>query len=179
MTAPAVMPNAAQLAASRKRELEAIVAEHGAITPEYVLARASDEASPLHALFEWDDSEAAQKFRLVQAAMYIRGQARMYRVEGSDEPMRVRAYISIPSDRGSGTFRPLARNWTVCSQRPMRRPRGSHPNAGEAWLGRRGTARIGEVWRGAAGKARLGTARRGQVRRGMTWQAGYGEAGRG
>jgi hypothetical protein len=108
MTAPAVMPNAAQLAASRKRELEAIVAEHGAITPEYVLARASDEASPLHALFEWDDSEAAQKFRLVQAAMYIRGQARMYRVEGSDEPMRVRAYISLPSDRGSGTFRPLA-----------------------------------------------------------------------
>lgn len=39
----------------------------GKITPQEVLDRARDENSELHKCFEWDDSIAAEKYRLQQA----------------------------------------------------------------------------------------------------------------
>ena len=41
------------------------------ITPEKVLEIAKDENSELHKCFEWDDSVAAEKYRLNQARMII------------------------------------------------------------------------------------------------------------
>lgn len=50
------------------KELERISEEHNnELKPEYVVQDAQDESSPLHGVFEWDDSKAAQKFRLEQA----------------------------------------------------------------------------------------------------------------
>jgi hypothetical protein len=43
----------------------------GRLTPEAVVEDASNENSPLHELFEWDDSVAAHQFRLHQARMVI------------------------------------------------------------------------------------------------------------
>lgn len=45
---------------------------HGDVTPEIVVADANDESSPLHDHFEWNDSEAAHQYRLVQAGHLIR-----------------------------------------------------------------------------------------------------------
>lgn len=41
------------------------------ITAEAVLERARPPESPLHPLFEWDDTEAAEKYRLYQARVII------------------------------------------------------------------------------------------------------------
>ncbi len=43
----------------------------GLVRPEAVVEAARDEASPLHPYFEWDDTEAAHQYRLVQARKLI------------------------------------------------------------------------------------------------------------
>lgn len=55
-------------------ELKRLVATDGEgfLSPERVLQEAVDESSPLHDYFEWDDTEAARKFRLVQAGLLVR-----------------------------------------------------------------------------------------------------------
>lgn len=74
----------------------------GMLTPEDVLQRARVRSSALHSYFEWDDTEAARKYRLEQA----RGVIRTVRVhiERVDVPeIKVRAYVSLPSDRNTTT----------------------------------------------------------------------------
>lgn len=44
---------------------------YGKITTESVLNIARDKSSALHGLFEWDDSKAAEKYRLQQAMTII------------------------------------------------------------------------------------------------------------
>lgn len=45
---------------------------NGKITPEEVLEKAKDKNSELHKCFEWNDSVAAEKYRLQQAGNVIR-----------------------------------------------------------------------------------------------------------
>ncbi len=52
-------------------ELTRIKTEVGALTPEIIVAAASDADSPLHALFEWDDEAAAKKWRIYQARIIL------------------------------------------------------------------------------------------------------------
>jgi hypothetical protein len=49
-----------------------LFAQYGYITPELVVEAATPEDHPLHPHFEWDDGEAAHKFRLSQAGGLIR-----------------------------------------------------------------------------------------------------------
>jgi hypothetical protein len=68
-------------------------ANGGELTPEVVVASAKPVNSPLHSRFEWDDSVAGHKYRLVQAGELIREQ----RVEYARDrrgPKSVRAYTS-------------------------------------------------------------------------------------
>lgn len=81
-------------------ELRAL-GEVGTLTPGAVLARASDPASPLHRHFTWDDTEAAEKFRLIQAGMLIR-RARVTILQGSGETTSVRAFVSLQAERANG-----------------------------------------------------------------------------
>lgn len=46
---------------------------HGRITPRSVVDDARNPESPLHGFFEWDDSKAAEAYRLDQARALIRG----------------------------------------------------------------------------------------------------------
>ena len=71
MTAlPATMDYKAEVI---RQELVSIsAASAGVLSPDAVVQRASDPESPLHSLFEWDDTQAAAKFRLVQAGALIR-----------------------------------------------------------------------------------------------------------
>jgi hypothetical protein len=54
-----------------KKEMESIENRFGMITPRRVLDVARNEKSPLHNLFEWDDSAAAENYRLLQAGQMI------------------------------------------------------------------------------------------------------------
>lgn len=82
-----------------RSELERIYARDGLLDPVVIVGEAEDEASPLHAYFMWDDTEAARRFRLMQARGLIRSVR--IRVETAPEvTRRVRAYVSVPRDDG-------------------------------------------------------------------------------
>lgn len=55
------------------KELEAIAQSNGGIVdPQSVVDASRSEDAPLHNLFEWDDSVAAEKYRVTQARFIIR-----------------------------------------------------------------------------------------------------------
>ena len=62
---------------------------------------ARDEASPLHSYFEWNDGEAAERYRLLQAGNLVRKLKLHIVKNGEDGPrvVKVRAYSSLPDDR--------------------------------------------------------------------------------
>src|SRR5690606_25037488 len=65
----------------------------GAVTPDDVLAAAKPKRSKLHDWFEWDDSEAAHKYRLNQAAYLLRSiNIVIHREDGDAE---VRAFHNV------------------------------------------------------------------------------------
>jgi len=66
----AVLPTVSPSKAAR----EAVLAleRRGRLTPEEVVDEARDPDSPLHRYFEWDDSAAAEAWRLNQARSMIR-----------------------------------------------------------------------------------------------------------
>lgn len=59
-----------KLTEAQQARLRAL-ARNGRITKEDVLDDATTPESPLHPLFEWDDSEAAKKYRIGQAMTVI------------------------------------------------------------------------------------------------------------
>lgn len=78
----------AEVAGRVCEELEA----KGNLTPDALLDASRAEDAPLHNVFEWDDSVAAEKYRRDQAAHIIRSIV-IKRAEVKDEP--VRAFIHI------------------------------------------------------------------------------------
>ncbi len=80
-------------------ELEQLrAAKGGLLKPEDVVEFAKDPNTALHAQFEWDDTEAARQYRLVQARTVIQ---LIVKVVG-EPPVPMRAYVSLPSDRVAG-----------------------------------------------------------------------------
>lgn len=76
-----------------KREMAKLRKRHGVVTPELLVEAARPPASPLHRFFEWNDSAAAEKFRLLQASHMVRRV--MVMVETSTGLRPVRAFVSI------------------------------------------------------------------------------------
>lgn len=70
------------------------------VSPEEVLSKAKDKDSELHKCFEWDDSVAAEKFRLQQARLII---CNLVVVTPNKEEEPVRVY-QISSERN--TYQP-------------------------------------------------------------------------
>lgn len=82
-----------------KDELAALFQKHGdKLQAEQVVEFARNPKTALHTRFDWDDSEAAEKWRLHQARNLIRVEVVM--LKGSDEP--VRAFVSLRDDRTAG-----------------------------------------------------------------------------
>lgn len=71
----------------------------GVLTIDSVLDEARDESSPLHKHFEWDDSVAAEAHRRYQARVLIQ-RCRITLIK--DEPVEIRAFVSLQSDRETG-----------------------------------------------------------------------------
>lgn len=59
------------------------------VTPEQVLEKAKDENTELHKCFDWDDTSAANKYRLHQARQIIQS---FVIVREKEEQPKVRAY---------------------------------------------------------------------------------------
>jgi len=78
-------------------ELERLRTIHnGRLESEMVVAAASDEGSPLHAAFEWDDRIAAGAYRIEQAKYLIRSIEVVMETPGDAKP--VRAFVSVVRD---------------------------------------------------------------------------------
>lgn len=71
----------------------------GVLMVDHVLNEAQNEYSILHKYFEWDDSEAADLYRRQQARALIQ-RCKIQMVES--EPVEIRAFVSLPTDRSNG-----------------------------------------------------------------------------
>lgn len=69
----------------------------GLLRPAAVVDAARDEESPLHGAFEWDDGEAAQKYRLLQAQSLIR--SFKVAIERNGQTHTVPVFVGVSTDR--------------------------------------------------------------------------------
>ena len=85
--------------------LQDIYEERGRLTASILLEEARDSGHPLHTRFEWDDSVAAERYRLEQAGELIRRVKIVYKPATQRSGAKsVRAYHSVPGPEGR-TFR--------------------------------------------------------------------------
>jgi len=88
-----------------KAELERLKAD-GVIKPADVVRFARNEDTALHACFTWDDGEAAQQYRLLEARNILR----VYVTTEASDTSSVRAFVSLTTDRTKegGGYRSIA-----------------------------------------------------------------------
>ena len=80
------------------RELK-LLADENKLSPVQVLEIAKDVNSPLHDLFEWDDTVAAEKYRLLQAQKIIQ-QIVIVNDHPNAEVREVRAFVTECKNNG-------------------------------------------------------------------------------
>jgi hypothetical protein len=81
-------------------ELRRISQENdGVLKPEAVVEAARPKGSPLHSQFDWNNSEAAEKWRIHQARNLIRVTVEWLNVPGKSEPVEIRPFVSLTTDR--------------------------------------------------------------------------------
>lgn len=84
------------------KELARIRKQRGGLDAESVVNAARPETSTLHPTFEWDDSVAGERYRLIQARTLIRA----VQVVRNDEPARS-VYAYVPAlNRNDGEYDP-------------------------------------------------------------------------
>lgn len=88
-----------------RAELDRIAKKSGGVLwPEKVVDAARDESSPLHSRFEWDDSEAAERYRVWQARQLIAITVNVIEGSADDEQL----WVSLKPDRAeSGGYRSM------------------------------------------------------------------------
>lgn len=92
---PGVIPVDAQTAGD---ELSRIYKRDGGIDPKTVVDESREEGAPLHRCFEWDDAEAAEKYRRSQAMHVIRSITVVSEAMADDAPPTViRAFVNTKS----------------------------------------------------------------------------------
>ena len=92
-------------AQSAGEHLAALELQHNSLTPELVLDDARPSDALLHPCFEWDDTKAAEKYR-VEQARYIIGNIVVHIEQRESEkiPETTRAFISITTLPHKGEF---------------------------------------------------------------------------
>lgn len=83
--------------------VEQLEAEHGAATKEDFLEISRPEESPTHCLFEWDDSVAAEQYRLSQSTKIINSLRVVYLNKDKDD-VKVSAFINTAPPKGKCTY---------------------------------------------------------------------------
>jgi len=106
--------------ASAASVIKALAEKHGSVTAEIVLNEAKKKTSPLHRHFDWDDTKAAMRFRLIQAAELIR-KIKVEYIVSESQTVRVRAFHNVHEDeseeQSKGVFVGLDEALTVESYR--------------------------------------------------------------
>jgi hypothetical protein len=90
------------------RELDRLHQKNGSVTPSSILEAAQDPKSPLHRYFEWDDTEAAKKYRLAQASAMLQASKMVVVLsEARREPVAAFPEVRrmLPAARGNGAFK--------------------------------------------------------------------------
>lgn len=105
----------AQVVGESIAELEA---KYGMIKPEHFVEEASAEDSPLHNMLEWDDTKAGRAHRLYQARSIIRC-VYIKRVEQSNQPARIAAFVSISDAEDGRRYVPTIAAMSDADQREM------------------------------------------------------------
>lgn len=100
-----------------KQELEALAeANNGLLRPETVVEFASNPDTALHSRFEWDDTEAAKRYRIWQARQIIKVTVD---VLPNENETVYQVFVSLKDDRrNGGGYRALV---DVMSDDQMRR----------------------------------------------------------
>ena len=92
--------------------------DDGLIKPDRVVEAARPKDSPIHDQFEWNNSAAAEKYRLIQASELIRVSVEIIDCGEDRDPVMVRAFTSLTTERGeSGGYRATVQ---VLSNKQMR-----------------------------------------------------------
>jgi hypothetical protein len=91
------------------RDELAQIAERTLLTPAEVVDAARDPRSALHGQFVWDDSDAAEMFRLQQARALIK-RVRVEVVRSDQEVVIVPAFIRAPEGGGYTATQTIAVN---------------------------------------------------------------------
>ena len=87
--------------------LEELSKEEGGLTARALLEKSRPEDALLHECFEWDDTEAAERYRLGQAGYFIRN---VVTVELKGKPVEpTRAYVPITemAHNEVGIYKPI------------------------------------------------------------------------
>ena len=90
--------------------------QRGELTPAAMVDEARDPASPTHECYEWDDSLAAEQFRLDQARHHMRSILVMVKDASGEQQIVRYAYVIEGSDEPYVTVRDLAKD-KVSAQR--------------------------------------------------------------
>ena len=75
------------------QELDRLHTLHGELKPDDVVHAAQDPESPLHAVFDWEDTRAAHKWRVHQARNLIRSVT--VTIEKSPTKAPIRAFVHV------------------------------------------------------------------------------------
>ena len=91
-------------AATAGAELERIEHKYGQVSPKLVLNESRKETAPLHKVFEWNDSVAAEKYRLQQAGGIINNLVVVLDEYEHKEPVRAFVNVTNNAPTRSGEF---------------------------------------------------------------------------
>lgn len=90
-----------------EHELQVLLEEHGRLRPRTIVKHARSPKSALHAYFDWDLKVAAQSWWEHQARQILIS-VRIEIPNAQGAPIRVREYVSLPSERATGGgYRPI------------------------------------------------------------------------
>lgn len=87
-------------------ELDSIKTVCGQLTPEKVVSQAETDTSRLHVFFDWDDSSAADEYRLIQARHLLRSVEVYYEVEPENRTP-IKAFYHIKDEDAGPSYVPL------------------------------------------------------------------------
>ena len=83
--------------------LEAHYEDRGRLVAAEVVEAAADLGHPLHDMFQWDDSEAAARWRVYQAAQLIRSvKITVISSRGEGDDFKIRSWVPSRSAIGAG-----------------------------------------------------------------------------
>lgn len=103
--------NCAVDAATVQAEIDRLTAKHGGFQNNMLVEAARKKGHPLHELFVWDNSRAAESYRLGQAAQLVRSVRVVVRSKGTEVLARQNVRVAVrqaDSDDKCTTVKPIS-----------------------------------------------------------------------